>query len=326
MAAQAEQPEKLEILDLRHFQARDFVALLEEEVQVWASRLRWGFQPSCEIVRHYLDLRALTGYALLRGTAPVGYAYYVHEDYKMLIGDLFVSEPYRTVEAQHLLLEHVVEAAENTPGVRRIEAQLMMLDSNAVASLFPPSQLTVFERYFMLVDGIGQLRRETFGPRPAAEVTFEPWSERYMEPAAYLIARAYEGHVDSQINDQYRSAAGARRFLHNITQYPGCGAFHTPAAQAAIDSASGELCGLSLTSLVEPEVGHITQLCVSPERRGLGLGSELLWRSLQAFAKGGGEAASLTVTASNAGAVRLYERVGFRTIRRFRAYVWEGFG
>ena len=325
MAAQAEQPEHLEILDLRHFQAKDFTALLEEEVGVWADRLRWGFQPSCEIVRHYLDMRGLSGYALLRGTTPVGYAYYVHEDHKVLIGDLFVSEPYRSIEAQHRLLIHTVEAAQNTPGVRRIEAQLIMLESNAVASLYPGSKLTVFERNFMLADGIGKLRREMFGPHPAADVAFEPWSEHYMEPAAYLIARSYEGHVDSRINDQYRSVAGARRFLHNISQYPGCGAFHTPAAQAAVELSSGALSGISLTSLVEPQVGHITQLCVSPERRGRGIGSELLWRSIQVFLKGGCEAASLTVTAANIGAVRLYERIGFRTIRRFRAYVWEGF-
>ena len=35
--------------------------------------------------------------------------------------------------------------------------------------------------------------------------------------------------------------------------------------------------------------------------------------------------ASLTVTAANADAVALYERVGFETIRRFSAYVWDGF-
>ena len=62
-----------------------------------------------------------------------------------------------------------------------------------------------------------------------------------------------------------------------------------------------------------------------PEKRGRGVGSELLWHSIQAFLEGGCEAASLTVTAENAGAVRLYQRIGFRTIRRFYAYVWEGF-
>jgi ribosomal protein S18 acetylase RimI-like enzyme len=34
---------------------------------------------------------------------------------------------------------------------------------------------------------------------------------------------------------------------------------------------------------------------------------------------------SLTVTAGNQSAVGLYERMGFRTKRRFQALVWEGF-
>jgi len=31
------------------------------------------------------------------------------------------------------------------------------------------------------------------------------------------------------------------------------------------------------------------------------------------------------VTAANRNAVELYERIGFRTIRRFSAYAWDGF-
>ena len=324
MAAQAKQP-YLDVVDLRHFHAQDFTAILDEESRLWAEKLRWDFHPSCEIVRRYLDMRALSGYALLDGRAPVGYSYYVHEDHKVLIGDLFVSASYRTIEAQHHLLEHVVETARNTPGVRRIEGQLMMLESASVHALYPPSEVAVFERNFMLAENVAVLPREAFGKRPPVTIAFGPWSEQYLEPVGHLIARSYVGHVDSQINDQYRSTTGARRFLHNIIQYPGCGAFYEGAAVTARDPLTRELCGISLTSMVQPKVGHITQICVSPERRGLGVGSELLWRSVRAFCDRGCDAVSLTVTASNTGAVRLYERVGFRTIRRFRAYVWEGF-
>ena len=325
MAAQAKQPLHLEVLDLRHFGAHQLTSLLEEESRIWAQRLRWDFHPSSDIVRRYLDLRALNGYALLDGREPVGYSYYVHEDHKVLIGDLFVSEPYRTLEAQHMLLRHVVEAAQNTPGVRRIEAQLMMLESTAVDLLYPPGELSVFERHFMLAGEVAGLRRETFGGTPGSGVILERWSEQYMEAAAWLIARSYQGHVDSRINDQYRSVEGARRFLHNIIQYPGCGAFDESGAMMALDRDTHEVCGISLTSMVEPRVGHVTQICVAPERRNAGVGSELLWRSIRAFVDRGCEAVSLTVTGANTGAVRLYQRVGFHTIRTFRAYVWEGF-
>jgi ribosomal protein S18 acetylase RimI-like enzyme len=49
----------------------------------------------------------------------------------------------------------------------------------------------------------------------------------------------------------------------------------------------------------------------------------LLRRSLDAFARAGCKAASLTVTESNAVAVRLYKRNGFRSIASFPAFAWQ---
>ena len=81
----------------------------------------------------------------------------------------------------------------------------------------------------------------------------------------------------------------------------------------------------SLSSLVAPEAGHITQICVAASHRGMGIGYELLRQSLLGLHKAGCRSATLTVTDANREAVGLYERVGFETIRRFRAFVWEGF-
>ena len=121
--------------------------------------------------------------------------------------------------------------------------------------------LSVFERNFMRVD----LRRRALAKgRVRRPMYIEKWSDHYQDPAAQLIAAAYAGHIDSRINDQYRNAAGARRFLYNIVQYPGCGTFYRPASYAAFEAATGQLCGISLASLVAPECGHITQICVSP--------------------------------------------------------------
>jgi ribosomal protein S18 acetylase RimI-like enzyme len=158
-----------------------------------------------------------------------------------------------------------------------------------------------------------------------SRVYVERWSDQYQEPAAQLIATAYQGHVDSLINDQYRSVAGARRFLFNIVQYPGCGTFFKPASVAAFDRLTGRICGICLASLVMPYCGHITQICVAPWVRGSGVGYELLRQSLALLREAGCRKTSLTVTASNREAVKLYEDVGFTTIRKFCAYVWEGF-
>src|SRR5580693_6037341 len=94
-------------------------------------------------------------------------------------------------------------------------------------------------------------------------VLIDGWTERKQDDAAGLIVSAYQGHIDSQINDQYRSPAGARRFLLNIIQYPGCGSFFQPASFVAMELGTGTLCGMCLSSLVHTNVGHITQVCVS---------------------------------------------------------------
>jgi ribosomal protein S18 acetylase RimI-like enzyme len=78
-----------------------------------------------------------------------------------------------------------------------------------------------------------------------------------------------------------------------------------------------------LASLVAPDVGHITQICVSQAARGTGLGYELMRRSMVALAAYGCRSVSLTVTAANSAAIQLYERMGFRSRRDFAAYVWE---
>ena len=208
------------------------------------------------------------------------------------------------------------------PPINRIESQLMMLAFAPDRSLPAAECMSAFERNFMRLD----LHRASLAEgRVRWPMYIERWSDHYTDAAAQLIAAAYAGHIDSRINDQYRSVAGARRFLYNIVQYPGCGSFYRPASFAAFEALNGSLCGVSLASLVAPECGHITQICVSPRVRGTGIGYALLRQSLQALKETGCRTASLTVTAANDDAVQLYERVGFRTVRRFWAYVWEGF-
>ena len=136
-------------------------------------------------------------------------------------------------------------------------------------------------------------------------ITIDRWNDLHQEATAHLISAAYQGHVDSRINDQYRSAVGARRFLHNIVQYPGCGTFFRPASFAAFEPARGLLAGISLASLVSQECGHITQICVSPDVKGTGVGYALLRQSLLALRDMGCRSATLTVTAANEEAVAL---------------------
>jgi len=160
---------------------------------------------------------------------------------------------------------------------------------------------------------------------PPFRFHIEPWGDHHYDMAATVISLSYIGHVDAQINDQYQTFAGARRFVGNVVQFPGCGAFRRDASFVAVDRVTGWAAGMILCSFVGDSVGHITQLCVTPNVRGTGLGYELLRRSVEALRSAGARRITLTVTTANEEAIRLYERTGFVEMRRFYASVWESY-
>ena len=308
------------VIELRRVAAADLAVLLDEETDAWSAGLDWDFRPSADLVRRFVSIHALSGFALMRGSRIAGYSYYVCEESKGLIGDLYVMRKHRDIENENALLEAVLDALWHTPGVRRVESQLMMLSSPLDRSLPYQNCLRISPRYFLKA-ALGPITK--LPPRTGLQLAISPWPETRQDDTARLIAEAYRGHPDAQINDQYRSPGGARRFLMNIVQYPGCGTFFGPASYMAIDKGTGDLRGVSLASLVADHAGHITQVCVAPSHRGTGLGYELMRRSLLALAAHGCRSASLTVTAANEAALRLYERMGFVNQRDFAAHVWE---
>ncbi len=310
----------MEILDLRQIRAHDLEPLLEEEKSLWREQLFWDYSGSADLIKRFVDSRALSGYAAIEDGRTVGYTFFVYEDYKGLIGDLFVARPFRG-PTELRLLGHVIETMQCTPGVRRIEAQLMTFGAGALETSFRQESFRAYTRKFMLLEIGAESPR--LAPRPTPGIDFLPWSDRFYEEAAALITRAYHNHVDSLINDQYRSLAGATRFLRSVMNYPGCGVFHPQASCVAHHRGLGMACGLILTSVVSQGVGHVTQICAAPEFRGVGLGYELMRRAVESFREAGFRGLSLTVTSANGPAVELYERLGFRTLREFSAFVWD---
>ena len=97
-----------QLVDLRHLRSEDLDALLDEEVATWRHLLDWDFGKSAELVRRFVDMRALNGCALVDDGEAAGYAYYVLEEHKGLIGDVFVREAYCSGENEHRLLESVL--------------------------------------------------------------------------------------------------------------------------------------------------------------------------------------------------------------------------
>ncbi len=314
----------MEILDLRHFSSADLRPLLEEEIALWGRLLSWDYAGSAEMILRYMDARILPGYAAIERGRIFGYSFFVYEQNKGVIGDLFVRDGGRTPnrhEVEERLLTHVIETLQQSPGVHRIEAQLLAHETGEVARPFLAQGFSRHPRVFMTFD---ITRHREPAPPLGPDFEIRPWSEQEYQPAAAVITAAYRGHVDADINDQYRSLSGSLRFLNNIVRFPGCGTFDSPGSFVVVQRRTRSLVGLILCSQVRPDVGHITQVCVLPEYRSAGLGVALLAATTRSLRERGFRSISLTVTQANDRAIALYQRIGFQSNRIFDAFVWEG--
>ena len=314
----------MEILDLRHFSSVDLRSLLEDETYVWSRLLSWDYSGSAEMILRYVDAKILPGYAAVDRGRVFGYSFFVYEGNKGVIGDLYVTNGARLPDARQVeirLLTHVIETLQQSPGVHRVEAQLLAHDANAVARPFLETGFQRHPRLFMV------LALEKTAPTSASihpEVEIRPWLEADYQPSAAVITASYRGHVDAQINDQYHTLSGSLRFLNNIVRFPGCGVFDPESSFVAVERKSKTLVGLILCSRVRKDVGHVTQICVLPEFRGKKIGELLLAATQVNLRKRNFSSLSLTVTEANHKAVSLYRRLDFDSKRIFDAFVWEG--
>jgi ribosomal protein S18 acetylase RimI-like enzyme len=317
----------LEILDLRHFSASNLKPVLEAESLVWNQRLRWDFHASANLLLQYLDSRLLPGYVAIENGRICGYVFCVYESEKALVGDVFAvpsaGNPELTADVERRLLEHMIELLQHSPGVERIESQLLLRPHGTHADTLRNAGFEIYERLFMELE-LGSANLDEGPPAGRmSELELRSWKDSDFSAAGHLIAHAYEGHLDGIINDQYRSVSGSLRFLHNIVRFPGCGLFDPSSSRVLAYRGRDEIAALLLCSRVREDVGHVTQICVSRQYRRRGLGAWLLADCSRALRRHGFQALTLTVTRQNSDAVALYHRSGFVTRQTFDAMVWE---
>ncbi len=319
--AERSQPFAVEFVSLRALTAGSLDGLLAEQTDAWKSRFDWDFRGSAELIRGFSNTQSLEGVAVVLGDEVLGYTYFSIEDRRGLIGDLYVKKEYTQTDLASRLLSRSAEDLLKNWDCNRVETQMMLSEPsllrNSPAFGKPPQ---CFDRNFMVLAG-GDFLLPARSIQP--NIRIEPFRDRLEEESARLLTESYAGHIDSSINNQYRGVPGARKFLRNIVQYPGCGTFSCSASFGARDLKNNRLAGLILASNISKNAGHITQLCISPRFRSEGLGYELMRQSVQALAEEGATKVSLSVTAQNRIAVALYQRMGFQTTKTFLALVWE---
>lgn len=320
------------IVDLRQVTSRQLDPLLVEESCLWRQKLRWDYTASVELIKKFLDAHSLTGSAAIVEGQSAGYAFYVLEERKGLVGGLFVSSRFPQQEISRALLDDILTTLRGIPKLARVEAQLIPF-GYALDPILSEHGFHLYMRQFMVaplapadgepvLDVLPGVIREGTGNG----LILDRWEHRYFEPCSRLIQLAYANHVDGEINDQYRSESGALRFLKNIIVLPGCGQFLPECSFVLREPHSHHLAGVALNSRVAAGVGHTMQICIMPGFQGRGLGRRLMEASRKALRARQYTAVSLTVTSVNDRAVRLYEKLGFKTVKRFAAGVWTANG
>ncbi len=167
---------------------------------------------------------------------------------------------------------------------------------------------TYFKRFRMEADLTAPVRRPSLPPG----YRFMAWNEGVLDVHARTKFRSFRDEIDAVVFPCLGSLEGCRRLMREIRNKPG----FLPAATWLI--ARGQSpedllwCGTIQGVIDRGGVGMIQNIGIVPEHRGLGLGTCLIEQALAEFRTHGLRVASLEVTADNSGAVRLYQRLGFR--------------
>jgi hypothetical protein len=170
---------------------------------------------------------------------------------------------------------------------------------------------TYFKRYRMEVD--------LTIPRMAASLPpgyrFVPWNEVVLDVHARTKFRAFRDEIDAVVFPCLGNLDGCRRLMREIRNKPGFLPNATWLVAHGSTPESLQWCGTIQGIAERPGVGMIQNIGIVPGHRGLRLGTGLIERSLAGFRTHGIGRVSLEVTADNARAVRLYQRLGFRRVR-----------
>ncbi|WP_053206330.1 GNAT family N-acetyltransferase [Jiangella muralis] len=143
----------------------------------------------------------------------------------------------------------------------------------------------------------------------AGVLTARPVAALTSEQAAEAMTRAFEGYVVPVSVD---GPGFERRF----------GAEHLDRYLSEVYTADGDLVGICLITR-RGTTARIGGFGCTPAYRGVGVGRTLMERAIVRCVEAGATRITLEVITSNAAAVRLYERLGFRILRTLVGYRWE---
>jgi ribosomal protein S18 acetylase RimI-like enzyme len=188
--------------------------------------------------------------------------------------------------------------------------------------------VTYFKRFRMEIDltaprgGDGRSAGADFSDRARFDGAlpdnyfFIGWDPVLLDAHVDVKFRSFHFEIDAHVFPCLAERGGCRRLMWDISHRDGflpeatwlIG--HRPVGRRDV-----EYCGTVQGIRDRFGWGSVQNLGVTPEHRGRGLGSHLLAAALAGFRRHRLERAFLEVTAQNEGALRLYQRLGFRKTR-----------
>ena len=312
---------EVQIIPLIEAEVSQLEGLFDEQCLEWFELLGWDYSGASELIRQVVRDKDLTGFVAMAGNAPIGFIYYVIENTRCSIGEIFISKNWRGRGADKRLAEAVIERVGKITRVRRLESQSLSLENQAAQEFFEAYGCTRFDRNYMTVQ-LRDWQNEPRQPRAGnvTEICIRAWQDDDFTESVKVIQSSYKDTVDSRINNQYCTEEGCADLLTVLTQHIWCGDFLPHVSRVAIDRKTGKILGLLAASRISHKRGHISQISVRQTHQGKGLGRQMIVSALREFANLNFDSVSLAVTDANHNALRLYESCGFRTAHTFPVF------
>jgi ribosomal protein S18 acetylase RimI-like enzyme len=302
---------------LREAQPRELRALLDEEAALWYSELGWDFGEVRAAVAGGIERGSLAGRVVVDGSRPVAYSYYMVDPARVIVGSIFATRSLRGQGLEEELVDAVVADARAERSSGRVECQTLFCTASDADARFASLGFASRPRYYMRRDLAAELEQPA---APPPDVVLRPLRREDLAAAADVIYQSHRGSVDAALNLTYATPATCRAFVDTLVVRSGCGQFDTAASRFACGP-RGPL-GVLIASRLSRSNGHVCQVSVAPAAQGRGLGRMLVALALRAFRDQALASATLSVTAANHVAHRLYERLGFSVQREFAAHAW----
>lgn len=293
--------------------------LLDEQCKEWLELFRWDYSGPSHLVREAAREHDLPGFVVLDEERTIGFAFYILENDRCSIGDIYVSRECRGCGVDSALVAAILDQIERSSALLRVESQCVSVGSDQAAEVFASREFTPMERHYM------QISADSFDAQEVDVhgISIRPWrNEDFMETAE-VVHGSYRGEPDSLINAQYRTRHGCAELIEILVNYIWCGQFMPRVSRVAVQQPGGRLVGALLASHMGPAAGHISQISVLPEYKGLGIGRSMIAAAMEEFKRRDFKYVSLAVTAANSRAFHLYRSCGFKSIHRFPVFFRE---